>query len=395
MYEYQDNYCAVFSGAEELQKAIDARDDATIRIPFDAKDITIWAGELSESGDSVNLRRIGDNAVVMTKTIKTQHASAAILHTATRDNIVEGGTQLFLGYKGKAKMEFIPISAAAKVSIVNRGRASVSGELNEAFFGINTMALARVFEDSIKKHTDKVLCIVVYGKIIGIMSDRYCPTPQGELTNTVFRVLSERYPYAEIISGTLSNRINTVDFNLHETVIDNGVKMEILTTLLNSDNGHSAVRLLPRCRIDGRSNVYAFADDEWASNHISLTMEDIEQGADTMFLRLRDTLVLVSEAENYQLQHPYAYASSVMLQLNKLATAKGGTKIPQNMMKDVLGCIESFIAMGIKTEYTVMDIADRIIDAIPNDVGENYKSSIMKTLMRILHLKHAEYDKVQ
>jgi hypothetical protein len=257
------------------------------------------------------------------------------------------------------------------------------------------MALARVFEDSIKKHTDKVLCIVVYGKIIGIMSDRYCPTPQGELTNTVFRVLAGRYPHAEITSGTLSNRINTVDFNLHETVIENGVKMQILTTLLNSDNGHSAVRLLPRCRIDGRSNIYPFADDEWASNHVSLTMEDIEQGADTMFLRLRDTLALVSEAENYQLQYPYAYASAAMAQLNKLATAKGGTKIPQGMMKDVLGCIESFIAMGIKTQYTVMDIADRIIDAIPDDVTDTYKSSIMKNVMRILHLKHAEYDKVQ
>ena len=226
MKKYQDHYVEEFNNGATLLQETAEREANTERREFASKDITIWAGIVSDTGDTINMRRLGNNPageeVILRKNTKAQHTSEAAIHTATREVGVGGGSLLFLGYQTKARLEFIPISADAKLSIMNRGKFSISGELDEVDFDINPIALACLIEDSIKKYTSSIQCCIVYGKIIGMMSKRFCPIPQNELVDTVSRILAKRYPNSEVIGGVISNRVSSVDFNLHEVVTENG-----------------------------------------------------------------------------------------------------------------------------------------------------------------------------
>lgn len=398
MFLYADHYEKNYGDGTSLLEATEAREENTKRLEFSSNDITIWAGTVSDTGDTINLMRLGQNPagekVILRKNTKAQHTTDADIHTATRVAGTPGGSLLFLGYQTKARMEIIPISADAKLSIMNRGKFSISGELDDFDFDIDPIALAKVIEDSIKKYTKSIQCCVVYGKIIGIMSKRYCPIPQNELVNTVTRILEKRYPSAEIIGGVISNRVSSVDYNLHEVVVENGVQVEIMTSLLNSDNGHSAVRLIPQCRPCNKHIVYPFYDDDWHSDHIAVTMEDVELGADTMFLKLRNNVALLTAAQNKVLNYPMQYAERAIERLNTLAKSKSGCQINENMKKDVLSSIDTFVTQGIITQFTVMDVADTIIDTIPTNVLQSTKDNFMKTIMRIIHIPHDEFDKI-
>lgn len=398
MKKYQDHYVEEFNNGATLLQETAEREANTERREFASKDITIWAGIVSDTGDTINMRRLGNNPageeVILRKNTKAQHTSEAAIHTATREVGVGGGSLLFLGYQTKARLEFIPISADAKLSIMNRGKFSISGELDEVDFNINPIALACLIEDSIKKYTSSIQCCIVYGKIIGMMSKRFCPIPQNELVDTVTRILAKRYPNSEVIGGVISNRVSSVDFNLHEVVTENGVQVEIMTSLLNSDNGHSAVRLIPLCRPCNKHTVYPFFDDDWHSDHIAVTMEDVELGADTMFLKLRNNVALLTAAQNRILQYPMQYAEKVIERLNNLAKSKSGSQIHDNMKKEVISNIDTFVTQGIITQFSVMDIADVIIDVIPTNILPTTRDSFMKTIMRIIHIDHDAFDKI-
>ena len=380
-----------YSNGDELRLNITDRANHTDYITLPTNIVTFWAGRV-ENGVVCLTRLEGDKLV--NKTLKECRTTDAAIHTATREIGIDGGTQLFLGYQTKARVEFIPISAACKMSITNRSKVSIAGELNEDDFGISPIALAKVYEDSVKKYAENIRCAVVYGKVIGIMSEIFSPIPQDELVDTVLRVLHERHANAEVISGSISNRITSVDFDLKETIVENGLQVEILTTLLNSDNGYSAVRLVPCCRFAGKSTVYPFHDDGWASNHVSLDMEAIAEGVDTMFMNLRDTVSLLANAQTRVLQYPYVYTEKVIEQLNRWATNKGGAKITKHAAKDILCRVDTLVSQNIISEFTVMDIADYLMDAIPQDAAMTTQDAWRKTVMRIIHVDHDAIDVV-
>ena len=167
-----------------------------------------------------------------------------------------------------------------------------------------------------------------------------------------------------------------------------------MTSLLNSDNGHSAVRLIPLCRPCNKHTVYPFFDDDWHSDHIAVTMEDVELGADTMFLKLRNNVALLTAAQNRILQYPMQYAEKVIERLNNLAKSKSGSQIHDNMKKEVISNIDTFVTQGIITQFSVMDIADVIIDVIPTNILPTTRDSFMKTIMRIIHIDHDAFDKI-
>ena len=396
MREYYDHYEEKFSSGVSLLEATEAREANTVRMELATSDVTIWSG--IANGDTINMTRLGNNPkgerVLLFKNTKPQHTTEAALHTATRETGVPGGSLLFLGYQTKQRLEFIPISADAKLSIMNRGKFSISGELDDFDFCIDPVALAKVIEDSIKKNAQSIQCCIVYGKIIGIMSKRFCPMPQTELIDTVSRVLKNRYPSAEIIGGTISNRVSSVDYNLHEVVTENGRQVEIMTTLLNSDNGYSAVRLIPLCHPCGKQNVYPFFDDDWHCDHIALSLQDVEVGADTMFLKLRNNVALLTAAQNRVLKYPLEYARKVIDYLNELANRKSGSRIHDNMAKEAMSNIDTFITQGIVTQFTVMDVADVIIETISKDVLPSTRDSFLKTIMRIIHVDHDKFDRI-
>ena len=387
---FEDNYCLQEKGSTFMDE-IKLRDANTQRFNFLSDEISIWSGVANDDG-TITVTRLGEK--ILTKTIKAQHVDDAMFHTATVVPYQFNGTGLFLGYKGKTKIDFIPISAACKLSILNRGKFSLTGELNDGSLGICPMALARVIEDSIKKFSKKIKVIVVHGKVIGIMSDRYCPIPQEELTNMVYRVLCNRYPNSVIEGGIITNRITTVNFDLKHQIAERGIDYEILMSLYNSDNGYSGVRLVHECRQVGKNYVYPFYDDDWHSDHIAVTMQDIEQGADTMFLKLRNNVALLANAQERLLKHPYIYADAVIGQLNKMSAHKGGAKITKAMTKDILQTIDTFVSQGIQKEFTVMDVADVMIQTIPNGSSDTTENALMKTIMRIIHINHDEYDKI-
>lgn len=411
---YDDNYACLFQDGTKLCEEIALRDDNTVRQKFSVKDISFWAGRTNDDGTVTVYRQEG--LKLLTKNIKKQHADEATLHTGNVFLNEFNGSGLFLGYQGKTRMEFIPISAACKLSIANRGKISFSGELNDGNFSIHSedvkkmifdsdtdkvpapidirLGLAKHIEDSIKGCSRSVQVIIVYGKIIGIMSNRFCPIPQKELTDMVSRVLKTRYPNSYISGGSITNKTTEVYFDLAHVVKENNSDFDILMTLQNSDNGHSAIRLIHECRPVGKNRVYPFYDDDWSSDHIGVTMQDVENGADTMFLKLRNNVALLAEAEARILKHPYIYADKVIDQLNNMARRKGGSKITANMKKDVLNTIDTFTSQGIQTQFTVMEVADAIISSIPTDYAKTSKDALMKNVMRIIHIKHDEYDKI-
>lgn len=389
--KFSDHLVENYGDGKTLLESIAERGKNTDYIILPTNIVTFWAGRI-ENGVVCLTRLEGDKLV--NKTLKECRTTDAAVHTATREIGIDGGTQLFLGYQTKARIEFIPISAACKMSITNRSKVSIAGELDETDFGISPIALAKVYEDSVKKYAENIRCAVVYGKVIGIMSEIYSPIPQSELVDTVLRVLRDRHANAEVISGSISNRITSVDFDLKETIVENGMQVEILTTLLNSDNGYSAVRLVPCCRFSGRNMVYPFHDDDWASNHISLDMETIAAGVDTMFMNLRDTVSLLATAEARTLQYPYVYTEKVIEQLNRWATNKGGAKITKHAAKDILCRVDTLVTQNIVSEFTVMDIADYLLDAIPQDAATTTQDAWKKTVMRIIHIDHDALDVV-
>jgi hypothetical protein len=88
------------------------------------------------------------------------------------------------------------------------------------------------------------------------------------------------------------------------------------------------------------------------------------------------------------------YAERAIERLNTLAKSKSGCQINENMKKDVLSSIDTFVTQGIITQFTVMDVADTIIDTIPTNVLQSTKDNFMKTIMRIIHIPHDEFDKI-
>lgn len=396
MQKYHDNYEEVVGSGSELTEKIADRWNNTVVLEANTSAITVWKGSLSDDKASINLARI-HGETLHRKTIKAEHMNPALEHTATHEKGM-CGTQLFLCVEGKGPMRFIGISAAAKISLTGRSGVSFRGEMNDFDFTIPPIHLAGMLEATIKANAKKVKVICVYNKVIGIMSERYSVVPQTELIENVHAVLKERHQNTELTGGYVSNRTTTIHFDLHEIVAVKGQEYALLISVGDSTNGYRAVSLIPCCqRLNSAgkrsTNVYRFDDDEWNCNHVGLDMSRIIEGADTMLLKLRDNVALMAEAETHILAYPALYFSHAVSQLNRLAVNKGGTKISKSMEKEISEMILTLISQGVKREFSVMDIADYLLNAIPYEVADSTRDSMKKTIMRIINLKHDELDK--
>jgi hypothetical protein len=394
-----DNYVEVFTDGEEIMHAIDMRTQNTHIITLPTKDISIWNGTFNPDTGTVEMVHY-DGQRLCNKTIKAQNVTPELAHTAKQDNDYDCGTGLILSYyEGKTCVK-IGISGPSKLTLGTRAGVTISGELCDKDLPFSRVALASVYESALKSRSKRVQLITVYGKVIGIMSERFTHIPQAELMDNVHSVLMDTHKDTLVVGGYVSNRVTCVDYDLHETVTIGGHEYELMIKMLNSDNGYSAVRLIPCCRrvytdSNGKvmhSPVYRFDDDEWACNHVALDMTRISNGADSMFKKLAGEVALLAEAQNYTLKLPYQYAESVINQLNEFAVTKGGTKISKKMTEDILSVIESVASNG--GQLTVAEVADILLYNIPTTAATTTKDSMQRTIMRIFALDHSKFDKI-
>jgi hypothetical protein len=395
----EDRLEEVFTSSDDLMNAIAFREENTKRIAIDAQKTKVWYGVEEEDG-VIKLTSVSDFSDGSVKNIKNPNKlTEAMFHTA---NV---GTHLFLSVeKDKGPADFYPISAVARPSLFNRcGNINLPGEFDEDCFLYKGAPIVTILNRGLRGNTSRKRTLklsIVHDKIIGVMSSHYSPAPQDELVKTTLELLREKdgCENVQIYGGTISNTLYSVDYNLNKTVEIRGIKTELFLTVLNSDNGCSSLRFVPRCRISTRGNrsrLYSFPETEYAARHTGLTIENYRSGVDTSFRKLEDIPNLIVNAKEYTLTYPVKYVENVINKL-KYDYHKGGGKISNSLANRMLENIESAVSMGIYDEnnpMTVMDVIDTFLQRVEDvETSPQHKEKLEATIMGILYLEHAKFD---
>lgn len=92
------------------------------------------------------------------------------------------------------------------------------------------------------------------------------------------------------------------------------------------------------------------------------------------------------------MKSPGIYAKNICEELNKLAKNTSGVLLPTKSITSFVTNIEGL--SYIRSNLTVWDIIELLWD-IPaaTATSENHKDGLMKTVSRVLTLKHEELDK--
>ena len=283
------------------------------------------------------------------------------------------------------------MSQMCKLSLGNRAKFTFNGDWK---IPISKIALAKLYEEMLHRETKKetVQIISVYGKVQAIMTNVYSPIGHDEFFEKIDANITERFgSTVELRRGYISHKWSRATWYIGEFQSNaSSQKIELGLSAMDSQTGHSGAVLQP-VLFSGRKHRAMLFDDAWYSKHMALTEEGISEAIDTTYMTLHDNAQLLLDTIGIRLKHPGQYARRVCTELNKLAKSTGGVQLPAKTINSFTSSVDGLSV--IRANITVWDIIEMLWD-IPETTGtcENHTDGLMKTVSKVLCLKHAELD---
>lgn len=381
--KFDDNYENVTTCRDDFMKELRERCDNTVR--FEMKPDEIWFYAVQSDGSEIHLSRL-DGETVAGTTIPVKAGEESLWGSPEVNSI-----GLAAKFMSNGSEVIAPLSQMCKLSLGNRAKFTFNGDWS---IPISKIALAKLYEEMMQRETKKetVQIISVFGKVQAIMTSVYSPIGHDEFFENVNSKLTERFgSTVELRRGYISQKWSRATWYLKEFESDTTKqKVELGLSAMDSQNGNSGTILQP-VLFSGRKKRAMLFDDSWYSKHMALTEQGIEEAIDTTYMTLNDNAQLLLDTIGIKLKHPGVYARKVCTELNKLAKSTSGVLLPQKTINSFISSVEGLSV--IRSNITVWDVIEMLWD-IPESTGtcENHIDGLMKTVSKILALKHTELD---
>lgn len=385
--KFSDAYERFFDSRDDFMTELHERQAETKHYGVQPEKVSFFSGTLD--GDSMLLQRIEQDTV---KTKRLEMTDDLKVIWGSPDTVNIG---LFISFPTEAGPDMImPVSQNCKLSLGNRARLTFAGDLD---IPINKIALARMYEDLIKreKKKEEIQIISIYGKAQAVMTNVYSPIGHDEFFEKIDSKLTERFGKTTLLrTGYIAHKwsrgtwyIGKFKPELNE---DDKRQVELGLSAVDSQTGHSGAVLQP-CLFSGRKNRAMLFDDAWYSKHMALTEEGINEALESVYLTLTDNAQKLVETINIELKNPAGYARGICSELNKIAKKMSGTLIPAKTIKSFISSIEGL--SFIRSNFSVWDVIEILWDIPENTAASTtHKDGLMKTVSRVLALNHTTLD---
>lgn len=385
MDKYEDLYEGFFDKQEEFMKELRERCTETKRYTVKPDELKLYNGQVS--GSKLILRRIEDEKVDE-KTVPISPENELLWKSADVDRI-----GLFIEFPDENGVSMLaPLSQMSKLSLGNRAKLTFNGDLG---IPINKIALAKVYEDMVKRETKKenVQIISVYGKVQAVMTEVYSPIGHDEYFEKVLSNILQRFGNSvQMKRGYISQKWSRATWDIGEYQNGNhSKKIRLGISAMDSQTGHSSAVLQPVI-FSGRKMDAMLFDDAWHSKHMALSDAGITEAIESVYLSLNDNAQRLLDTIGITLKDPGHYARNVCTEINRLAKKMSGILLPAKTINSFITTVDG---LGyIRSNITVWDIIELLWD-IPASTGgnENHRDGLMKTVSRVLTLNHQALDK--
>ena len=381
--KYDDSYENVMHSRDEFMGELKERCSGTHRYEMKPEDISFYA--VRSDGKNIDLTRLDGETVIGTAvSVKTGEEA---LWGSPEVNAIG----LAAKFMANGNEVIAPLSQMCKLSLGNRAKFTFNGDWSVS---VSKIALAKLYEEMLRRETKKetVQIISVYGKVQAIMTNVYSPIGHNEFFEKIDAKITDRFgSTVELRRGYISHKWSRATWYIGEFQSDaSAQKIELGLSAMDSQTGHSGAVLQP-VLFSGRKRRAMLFDDAWYSKHMALTEEGISEAIDTTYMTLHDNAQLLLDTIGIRLKHPGQYARKVCAELNKLAKSTGGVQLPAKTINSFTSSVDGLSV--IRANITVWDIIEMLWD-IPETTGtcENHIDGLMKTVSKVLCLKHAELD---
>lgn len=383
--KFEDAYEQFFDKQDPFMDELRERCGATCRYEMEPEELRFYAG--NSEGDNLVLRRMeGDQILTSSYPIAPENEQL-LKHDETNK------IGLFVGFPDTAGQRiFAPVSQLCKLSLANRTKLNFNCDYTSP---INKIALASLYEDLIsqEKKKQKIQVITVYGKAQAVMTEVYSPIGHDEYFDKIGDNLKQRFGNTvAMTSGYISQKWTRSTWNIGEFQSGSGTrKIELGVSAMDSQTGQSSAIIQP-CLFSGRKMAPMYFDDTWHSKHMALTDEGISQAIEAVYMELTDNAQKLLDTASITLKEPGIYAKNICEELNKLAKNTSGVLLPAKSITCFISNVEGL--SYIRSNLTVWDVIELLWD-IPATTAssENHKDGLMKTVSRVLTLKHEDLDK--
>ena len=385
--KFEDNYEAYYNKQDDFMNELYERTNQTVRYTVKPENLCFSAGEIS--GDELILKTLYDDTVSDERIIIKPENENILKNEETRK------IGLFIKFSDENGLNVIsPLSCMSKLSIGNRANMRFNGDYE---IPINKIALAKVYEDLIRKEVkkDTLQIITVYGKTQAVMTGVYSPIKHCDFFQKIIDSLVSKYgSTVEMRYGYVSHKWSRAIWYVGEFQTDSTAqKIQLGISAIDSQTGHSSATIQP-CVFFGRNKTpMLFDDDQWKSKHMALTDSEIGTAVDDLYPALQDNAQKLLDSAGIVLKHPESYARNVCKELNLKAKKMPGAALPA---KTIERFVKSVSGLGyIRSSITVWDIIEMLWD-LPQSTstGENHKEELIKTVSRVISLDHMKLDSI-
>lgn len=312
MDKFEDLYERSFDKQDDFLKELCERCAETKRYTLKPDEMKLYQGHVS--GNKLILHRL-EKENVDEKMVSISPENELLWKSTDVDRI-----GLFIEFPDENGVAILaPLSQMSKLSLGNRAKLTFNGDLG---ISINKIALAKVYEDMIKRETKKesVQIISVYGKVQAVMTAVYSPIGHDEYFEKVFLNISQRFGNAvQMKRGYISQKWSRATWDIGEFQNGNhGKKIRLGISAMDSQTGHSSAVLQPVI-FSGRKMDAMLFDDVWHSKHMALSDSGITEAIEAVYLSLNDNAQRLLDTIGITLKDPGYYARNMCAEVNKLA----------------------------------------------------------------------------
>lgn len=401
---YKDPCTILFGGAnskEEFSKFLAHKEGLMERLMVPASSINICAAHLAVKN--------GETVIKVSRLTKDYHIENEILFNPSEamvDTVEETGTHLFLSVptQYKKKRRFIPISNAVSLSLTNRSRASLHLDLTEnhsknddgtTTAAVNTLSLASVYEDMIKLNSTKLQIIILDGKAIGIMTNRYVSIPQKTLfDDIVYPALRQDFANTELVNACYTHNSCMARYDIKtEYSVDGSAPVHVLLDVYDSQNGYSEFVAEPVYTFDGK-HYFPLKDDGYNSAHRGISKEAIIEDFKDILPKLKPTATAICEMQKYNLKYPISFLKNAIVALNRKATHMKSPQLREStIVAPAVSTLDNLIAMRLYSTFSPIDVFEIVLEQIESsNNSEETKNGLRKTLSRFVRLDIEKLD---
>lgn len=377
--KYDESYEVFYGDKNDFMSELKDRCKETVLYKVKPDSVEFYSAQAD--GDKMVFKRlVGEKTV--SREIQIEPCNESVWKSPETQSV-----GLFISFitDDDGKQHYLPISPHCKLSLSNRSKLTFTGELT---IPVNKLALARMYEDLIKKEIKKeqLQIISVYGKAHAVLSNVYSPIGHDEFFELIDDKLTERFSQSiDFRRGYVSHKWSRGIWYVGEFTDPSGKTNQIIQlglSAMDGQTGHCGAALQP-CVFYGRKGVPMLFDDEWYSKHMALSEEGISEALDVVYLKLQDNAQKLIDTIGIDINNPANFAQKLCIELNKLAKKTSTVPLSAKAIKDIVTSVEGLSI--VRNNLTVWDVIEVLWDS-PEKFGAStaHKDSLTKTVSRVL-----------